>query len=64
MTTKLIESPDMVGIDPEEIRANPAAIVDIHEDVVRDLMKTPHATEKPRATERADAAHPRRRLCV
>jgi len=38
MTTKLISSPDTVGIDPEEIRANPGALVEVHEDVLRDLM--------------------------
>lgn len=62
--TKLISSPDTVGIDPEEIRANPGAIVEVHEDVLRDLMRTPHAIERPRLTERADSEHPRRRVCV
>jgi hypothetical protein len=61
---RLIDSPDTVGIDPEEIRENPGAIVDIHEDVLRDLMRTPHAIERPRITERADADHPRHRTCV
>jgi len=64
MTTKLIAGPDTVGIDAEEIAANPGAIRDIHEDVLRDLMTTPHAIERPRVTERADAEHPRRRTCV
>lgn len=62
--TKLISSPDTIGIDPEEIQANPGAIVEVHEDVLRDLMRTPAAIERPRLTERADAEHPRRRVCV
>ena len=61
---KLISNPNSVGIDAEEIRANPGAIVDIHEDVLRDLMRTSHATERPHLTERGDADHPRRRLCI
>lgn len=62
---KLIPSPDTVGIDPEEIRANPGAIVDIHEDVLRDLMKTPHAIERPRLhREQSEGGHPRHRTCV
>lgn len=62
--TRLISSPATVGIDPEEIRANPGAIIDIHDDVLRDLMQTSAAIERPRLTERADADHPRRRVCV
>lgn len=62
--TKLIASPDTVGIDPADIAANPGAIREVHEDVLRDLMRTPHATERPRLNERADAEHPRRRTCV
>lgn len=61
---KLISDPTQVGIDPEEISANPGAIVDIHDDVLRDLMRTPHAIERPRLTERGDSEHPRRRVCV
>ena len=61
---KLISSPDTVGIDPEEIRANPGAIVDIHEDVLRDLMRTSAPIERARITERGDSEHPRRRTCV
>lgn len=65
MTTKLIPHSDNVGIDPEEIRANPGALIDIHEDVLRDLMKTPHAIERPgHGSERGDTSHPRRRVCV
>lgn len=64
MPTKLIDSPDNVGIDPAEVAANPGVIREFHEDVLRDLMRTPHAIERPRITERADAEHPRRRLCV
>lgn len=64
MTTKLIASPDDVGIDPAEIAANPGALREVHEDVLRDLMTTPHAVERPSVTERADAEHPRRRTCV
>lgn len=64
MTTKLIESPDIVGIDPIEIVANPGAIREVHEDVLRDLMQTSHPIERPRITERADAEHPRHRTCV
>ena len=62
--TKLIPSPDIVGIDAEEIRANPGALVEVHEDVLRELMTTPHAIERPRLSERGDADHPRRRVCV
>lgn len=62
--TKLIPSPDAVGIDPNEVRANPGALVEIHADVLRDLMRTPHAIERPNLSERADAEHPRRRTCV
>ena len=64
MTKKLIASPDTVGIDAAEVAANPGVIRDIHEDVLRDLMTTPHAIERPRITERGDAEHPRRRVCV
>jgi hypothetical protein len=64
MTTKLIPSPDVVGIDPEDVAANPGTLHDVHEDVLRDLMRTPHAIERPGITERADADHPRRRHCV
>jgi hypothetical protein len=64
MTTKLIDSPDTVGIDPAEVVANPGVIREVHEDVLRDLMRTPHAIERPTITERADAEHPRRRTCV
>ena len=59
--SKLISSPDTVGIDPEEVRANPGVIVEVHEDVLRDLMRTPHAIERPQLTERGDAEHPRGR---
>jgi len=61
---KLISSPDIVGIDLEEIRANPGAIVDIHENVLRDLMRTSAPIERPRITERGDSEYPRRRVCV
>jgi len=64
MTTKLINSPDAVGIDPEEIRVNPGAVREIHEDVLRDLMRTSAPIERVALTERADAEHPRRRVCV
>jgi hypothetical protein len=72
MTTRLIDSPDSVGIDPAEVAANPGVIREVHEDVLRevhedvlrDLMRTPHAIERPSITERADAEHPRRRMCV
>lgn len=64
MTTKLIDSPDTVGIAPEEIRVNPSALVEVHEDVLRELMTTPHAIERPRLSERGDADHPRRRVRV
>ena len=64
MCTKLIASPDDVGIDPEEIAANPGALLEVHTEVLRDLMTTPHAVERPRVTERGDADHPRRRVCV
>lgn len=62
--TKLITSPDAVGIDPDEVRTNPGVLVEIHADVLRDLMRTPHAVERPNLNERADAEHPRRRTCV
>lgn len=62
--TKLIASPDIVGIDPEEVAAHPGVIREIREDVLRDLMNTPHAIERPRVTERGDPDHPRRRTCV
>lgn len=64
MNTKLIASPETVGIDREEIAANPGAIVEIHDDVLRDLMRTPHAIERQGLSERGDAAHPRHRTCV
>jgi hypothetical protein len=69
MTTKLISSPDTVRIDPEEIRANPGALVEIHEDVLRDLMQTPHALQRRIAPmgyggDGQGASHPRRRMCV
>lgn len=64
MTTRLIDSPDAIGIDPAEIVANPGVIREVHEDVLRDLMQTPHAIERPGINERADSAHPRHRTCV
>ena len=64
MTTRLIDSPDAVGIDPTEVAANPGVILEVHEDVLRDLMQTPHAVERPSINERADADHPRHRTCV
>lgn len=64
MTTKLIASPDTVGIDPEEIAANPGAIREVHEDVLRDLMRTHHPIERPRMSDRGPSEHPRRRVCV
>jgi hypothetical protein len=63
MTTKLIASPSDVGIDPAEVVANPGALREVHDDVLRDLMNTPHAIERPSVTERGDADHPRRRRC-
>lgn len=62
--TRLISTPAAIGIDPEEIRSNPGAIREVHEDVLRDLMTTPHPIERPGLRERADATHPRRRTCV
>jgi hypothetical protein len=62
--TRLINSPNTVGIDPAEVVANPGVIREVHEDVLRDLMTTPHAIERVQITERADAEHPRRRTCV
>lgn len=62
--TRLISSPDTVGIDAEEIYANPGALIEIHEDVLRDLMRTSAAIERPRISERVDGEHPRRRVCV
>ncbi len=64
MTTKLIASPADIGMDPNEIAANPGAILEVHEDVLRDLMTTPHPVERPGLRDRADAEHPRRRTCV
>lgn len=64
MTTKLIQSLDTIGIDPEEICANLAALVEFKEDVLRDLMRTSHAIERSRPIERGDLHHPRRRMCV
>lgn len=66
---KLIAHPSQVGIDPEEIRANPGALVEIHEDVLRDLMTTPHPIQRNAAAmgssgDGQDAAHLRRRVCV
>lgn len=62
--TKLITSPDAIGIYPSDFINNPGVIHDIHEDVLRDLMQTSHAIERPRINERGDADHPRRRTCV
>lgn len=64
MTTKLVPSPDIVGIDPDEVAANPGVIREFHEDVLRDLMRTPHAIERQGLSERGDAEHPRHRTCV
>lgn len=64
MTTKLVASPDLIGIDPDEVAANPGVIREVHEDVLRDLMRTPHPIERQGLTERGDAAHPRHRTCV
>lgn len=61
---KLISESSQVGIDPDEIRANPGALTEIKNDVLCDLMRTPHALERPGLTERGDAKHPRRRVCV
>lgn len=65
MRTKLIASPDEVGIDRDEIARNPGAIVDIHEDVLRDLMTTPHPIERPRRQPLgAEGNKPRHRTCI
>lgn len=61
---KLISEPSQVGIDAAEFRENPGVIIDIHTDVLRDLMAAPHAIERPRVSERGDAEHPRRRVTV
>ncbi len=62
--TKLISGPSQVGINAADVRANPGSIVDVRDDVLRELMKTPHAIERPTLSERGDAEHPRRRVCV
>lgn len=64
--TKLISSPNNIGLDPDDIRANPGALIEIHDDVLRDLMRTPHALEKRSAPtgSAGDAHRPRRRVCV
>lgn len=64
MTTKLIPSMNDGGATEREVRANPGCVTEIREDVLRDLMTTPHAIERPTIRERADADHPRRRVCV
>lgn len=64
MIKKLISSPAAAGIDLEEMHANPGAVREIHEDVLRDLMRSPAAIERPQLTERVNSEHPRRRTCV
>lgn len=70
MSTKLIAQPADVGIDPADIAANPGAIVDIHEDVLRDLMTAPHAIQVRAAGmgstggDGRGITHPRRRVCI
>lgn len=63
---KLISGPTQIGIDEEDVRANAGALVDIHEDVLRDLMRTPHAIERAQLSDRGDihGEHPRRRVCI
>jgi hypothetical protein len=67
--TRLIESSDDIGLSESEIRACPGAIREIHDDVLRDLMTTPHATERRHAPmgpmpDSETLGHPRRRVCV
>lgn len=66
---KLISDPKQVGIDAADIAACPGAIVDIHEDVLRELMQTPHALQRRTGAVGATADesgsfHARRRVCV
>lgn len=67
--TKLIASSDNIGLDADDVRANPGALIDIHEDVLRDLM----ASDAPRqrragvsgpASPESGNFHPRRRVCI
>lgn len=64
MIIRLIATPDAAEIAAEEAAANPSVIRDIHDDVLRDLMATPHAVEHSRIAEHVDTEHPRRRMCV
>jgi hypothetical protein len=67
--TRLIASPDNVGIDVDDIRVNPGTLIDIHEDVLRDLM-TASAPRQRRAPSIGATApesgnfHAPRRTCV
>jgi len=63
MSVQLIPSPDIIGLE-EEVAANPGALIELRDDVLRDLMSSPHALELPRVIERADHDHPRRRTCI
>lgn len=71
MSTQLISAPAEVGIDPAEIAARPGSLIELRDDVLRDLMCSPHAVERYTGDKAAtghtsgDAAYKlRRRTCV
>lgn len=67
---KLIADPAELNIDVNEVCANPGVIMDIHNEVLRDLMQTPHAIERRhahtgvRVPGQGGTFHHRRRVCV
>lgn len=63
MRHKLIASSDLAG-DVAEIRANPGAVIEIRDDVLRDLMTCPYPIERYNESEHGATDHPRRRTCV
>jgi hypothetical protein len=62
---KLISSLADIGKDATDFEGNPGAVREVHEDVLRDLMKTNHPIERPRRIALgAEANKPRHRTCV
>lgn len=69
---RLIASPADIGIDAAleaDFRANPGAVVEVHEDVLRDLMSSPHPVQRRQGAtghtgNEGTVHHARRRTCV
>lgn len=47
MATKLISSPGEVGLDFSDILAQPGVVMEVRDDVLRDLMSSSAPLERP-----------------